>query len=117
MEQAGLAVTSEITGDVTGIPIPVSREAYRIVQEGLANALWHAGAPAAVLRVEAGPARICIEIVNPLGDGPGRPARGGGRGLDGIAERAAVLRGQVSAGPAGDGRWRLRADLPLRAAP
>jgi len=137
MERVGLAVTCEITGDLSRLPVPVSREAYRIVQEGLANALWHGGAPAATLRIDAGPARLRIEIVNPLGHGAerhgaerhgaerhgaerhgaGRPAPGGGRGLHGIAERAAVLRGQVSAGPAGPGRWRLRADLPLRADP
>jgi signal transduction histidine kinase len=117
MERAGLAVTSEITGDLTRLALPVSREAYRIVQEGLANALWHGGAPAATLRIDVGPARLRVEIVNPLGQAKGRPAAGGGHGLDGIAERAAVLRGQVSAGPAGEGCWRLRADLPLRAGP
>jgi signal transduction histidine kinase len=122
LERAGLTVTSEITGDVARLPFAVSREAYRIVQEGLANALWHGGAPAATLRIDVGPDRLRLEVINPAGRGPGhhgrgRPAAGGGHGLDGIAERAAVLHGEVSAGPDRDGRWRLRADLPLRAAP
>ncbi|WP_237296688.1 hypothetical protein [Streptomyces sp. 3211] len=45
-------------------------------------------------------------------DADREPRSGGGRGLRGAAERAALLGGSVEAGPRGD-RWRLRAVLPL----
>lgn len=40
------------------------------------------------------------------------PRTGGGRGLAGAADRAALLGGRVEAGPH-EGRWRLYALLPL----
>ncbi|RSS81292.1 histidine kinase [Streptomyces sp. WAC06614] len=99
------------------LPAIVSREAYRIVQEGLSNALRHgAGGPVDLhLAVREEDTRA-LEIVmtNPPA-APGASEGGrttGGRGLRGAAERAALLGGSVEAGPAGD-RWRLRAVLPL----
>ena len=114
MEQSGVGVNSEITGDTERLAFAVSREAYRIVQEGLTNVLWHGGTTAATLRTDAGPDWLRLEIINPLGNGKGRRTPGGGRGLAGIAERAEVLRGHMNAGP-DEGSWRLRAVLPVRA--
>ncbi|MFC7762424.1 hypothetical protein ACFQY4_33605 [Catellatospora bangladeshensis] len=44
---------------------------------------------------------------------PGPAATGSGHGLIGMRERAALLGGTLTAA-AVDGRWRLRAELPLR---
>lgn len=128
----GVALTCTVYGDLGSVPPVVSREAYRIVQEGLTNALRHAGpVPVAVtLRVCAND--LELEVANPLrpdgdaagragGDAAGRIGRavgraGGGRGLLGIRERAAVLRGRVTAGPV-DGWWRTHARLPLHPTP
>ncbi|MEV7095695.1 histidine kinase [Amycolatopsis sp. NPDC051045] len=109
--EAGLDVRLAVTGPVAALPATVSREGYRIVQEGLTNALRHAGPGAVDVRVEAGPDRLGIAVVNALaGDGP----RTGRRGLAGLAERVEALRGELDAGP--DGRqWRLNATIPLRA--
>jgi signal transduction histidine kinase len=109
--EAGLDVRLTLTGPVAALPATVSREGYRIVQEGLTNALRHAGPGAVDVRVEAGPDRLGIAVVNALAvDGP----RTGRRGLAGLAERVEALRGELDAGP--DGRqWRLRATIPLRA--
>ncbi|WP_344328054.1 sensor histidine kinase [Streptomyces macrosporus] len=105
------------------LPETVSREAYRIVQEGLANALRHAGrVPVAV---SLGPddgshdgspdGELVITVENPVraGSGPRRPRPGGGAGLRGVAERAAALGGSAEAGVR-DGHWRLAVRLPLR---
>jgi signal transduction histidine kinase len=110
----GVVVTAEIGEEVARLPSAVSREAYRIVQEGLSNALRHAGAVPVRLRVEERDERLEIELTNPVGAARAqRP--GGGRGLRGIEERAAVLRGTVQTGVC-DGEWRLAVSLPLRRA-
>ncbi len=116
MEQAGVSIAADHTADPGRLPFAVSREAYRIVQEGLTNVLRHGGADAATLRIDADSDRLRIEIVNALGRAPDQDGRSGGRGLAGIAERTAVLDGRMSAGPDG-GSWRLEVELPLRARP
>jgi signal transduction histidine kinase len=109
--EAGLDVRLAVAGPVAALPATVSREGYRIVQEGLTNALRHAGPGVVDVRVEAGPERLDIAVVNALtGAGP-RPGR---RGLAGLTERVEALRGELDAGPDGE-RWRLSATIPLRA--
>ncbi|MEU1630080.1 histidine kinase [Streptomyces sp. NPDC020096] len=108
----GVELTTDIPGALDRLPPAVSREAYRIVQEGLTNAQRHAGPVPVRLRIAADEDELEIELTNPLGTV--RPRRsGGGRGLRGIEERATVLRGRVTAGPY-DGGWRLAVRLPLR---
>jgi signal transduction histidine kinase len=108
--EAGLDVRLAVTGPVAALPATVSREGYRIVQEGLTNALRHAGPGAVDVRVEVGPDRLGIAVVNAL---PGEGPRTGRRGLAGLAERVEALRGELDAGPDGP-RWRLTASIPLR---
>ncbi|MFJ6616783.1 sensor histidine kinase [Kitasatospora sp. NPDC091335] len=111
--RAGVVVDAELAPGLAGLPEPVSREAYRIVQEGLTNVLRHAGLARAGLRVGLADGRLEIELANPLG--AARPSRpGGGRGLRGIGERAAALHGGSTAGPDEDGTtWRLAVWLPV----
>ncbi len=113
LARTGVTVDAELAPGLSGLPDAVSREAYRIVQEGLTNVLRHAGPAPARLRVRLAGGRLEIELTNPLG--LGRPSRpGGGRGLRGIGERAAALRGASTAGPGEDGTtWRLAVWLPL----
>jgi signal transduction histidine kinase len=110
---AGLRVACELGVDPAALPPLVSREAYRIVQEGLSNALRHGGAGARVtLRIARTGDRLEITVENPLtGPAPCRP--GGGHGLRGIADRARLLGGTSEAGPS-DGRWRLCVRLPMK---
>ncbi|MGW3207452.1 sensor histidine kinase [Streptomyces sp. NPDC001135] len=107
---AGQPVTATVGLDPATLPALVSREAYRIVQEGLSNALKHAGAPVAVcVRAVAGHLEITVE--NPLGTAAA-PRPGGGHGLRGIADRVRLLGGAAQAGASG-GTWRLHVRLPL----
>ncbi|WP_030849597.1 sensor histidine kinase [Streptomyces sp. NRRL F-4474] len=119
---AGTTVTAHQdpgpAGDWARLPEITSREAYRIVQEGLSNALRHGTGPVD-LRIlvragrDTGPGELEITMTNALAPTEGRePRTSGGRGLRGSAERAALLGGSVEAGPHQD-RWRLRAVLPL----
>ncbi len=101
---------SEI-GRTERIPDVVSREAYRIVQEGLTNALRHAGEVPVTVRLAVHEARFELEMTNPVGeDAPAR--RGGGRGLRGIRERVTVLGGRMSAGVR-EGRWQVLVTIPV----
>ncbi|MER6731794.1 sensor histidine kinase [Streptomyces puniciscabiei] len=110
---AGQPVTATVAADPATLPPLVSREAYRIVQEGLSNALKHAGTPVTV-RIATAAGHLELTVENPLGAAPA-PRPGGGQGLRGIADRVRLLGGTAQAGPAGD-TWRLCVRLPLTAA-
>ncbi|GEL20294.1 histidine kinase [Pseudonocardia asaccharolytica DSM 44247 = NBRC 16224] len=107
---AGVDIDVTTAGDLATVPAVVSREAYRIIQEGLTNALRHAGPVPVAVRIDAAVDVLALTVSNPLRR-KGSTA-GGGRGLRGMAERVRVLRGELSAGPA-DGCWRVTARLPL----
>ncbi|MEV6837479.1 histidine kinase [Streptomyces sp. NPDC051133] len=109
---AGQPVTATVDADPDALPPLLSREAYRIVQEGLSNALKHAGEPVSV-RIAAACGHLEITVENPLGTAPAtRP--GGGHGLRGIADRVRLLGGCAQAGATG-ATWRLHVRLPLTA--
>jgi signal transduction histidine kinase len=107
---AGVEVDAQI-GPIEEIPPVVSREAYRIVQEGLTNALRHAGKVRVTVRLAVRGSRLELEMTNPAG--AAAPTRaGGGRGLRGIRERVTILGGRMSAGT-DDGRWRVFVAIPV----
>ncbi|GGU90982.1 histidine kinase [Streptomyces albospinus] len=115
---AGVPVTLETAGHLAGLAPVVSREAYRIVQEGLSNALRHAGPVPVRVRIRVNEGELAVTIENPMaaaGEAPAPARPGGGRGLRGIAERARLLGGLASAA-AEQGVWRLTARLPVAAA-
>jgi signal transduction histidine kinase len=107
---AGLRVTTAIRGERRPLPPAVDRAAYRILQEALTNAARH-GNGAAELEVTFGPGALEVAVVNSLS--PDRAVRGtgGGHGIVGMRERAALLGGKLDAGTR-DGRFELRAQLP-----
>lgn len=109
----GLRVLATVDADPGALPPVLSREAYRIVQEGLSNALKHAGDRVTVtLRITIAGQHLEITVDNALERTPScRP--GGGHGLRGIAERARLLGGTAQAGATGE-RWRLYVRLPLK---
>ncbi|MFF1647045.1 sensor histidine kinase [Streptomyces sp. NPDC058240] len=117
LEHCGVPVSCAVRGDPGTVPAAVSREAYRIVQEGLSNALRHGGHGVPVeLRITVRAAELEITMDNPLPERAAVVRPGGGRGLRGIAERAVLLGGRAEAGEHGDRGWRVTARLPLRAA-
>jgi signal transduction histidine kinase len=114
---AGLAVSCRFSGSADGLPAPASDAAYRVVQESLTNALRHApGAPVDVVVAGTGE-YVEIEVCNGPAVGPpsGLERSGGGRGLTGMRERVAACGGELEAGPAEAGGWRVLARLPRQA--
>ncbi|HEY4457983.1 MAG TPA: histidine kinase [Pseudonocardiaceae bacterium] len=111
---SGVTVDLDVTGELASVPQVVSREAYRIVQEGLTNVLRHAGKVPVTLCVDVQPEFVELTMVNPLGN-PSSASRSGGRGLPGMRERATVLHGQLAAGIDGDS-WRVNVILPVHLA-
>jgi signal transduction histidine kinase len=105
----GVPVDLEVEGDPAGLPAGVQLATYRIVQEALTNTLKHAGPDAAAdVRVLCVNGTVEVDVHD---DGSGGPAGLGGRGLDGMRQRAAVFGGTVDAGPAQGGGWQVKARL------
>jgi two-component system, NarL family, sensor histidine kinase UhpB len=90
-----------------------SLAAYRIVQEGLTNALQHASARRVRVQVLAEGEALVVRV---LDDGVGPPAdwsRPGHFGLRWLGERADALGGELGLASRAEGGTELRARLPL----
>jgi len=114
VRRAGLPVELHVDGDPHPLPPAIDLSAYRIVQEGLTNALKHAGASRADVAVTYGARDLRIEVRD-----DGRGATGGdglGHGLVGIGERVKLYGGEMDAGPANGGGFVLATRLPLEGA-
>ena len=114
--QTGVKLDFDIAGDVTSIPGHIARATYRILQEGLTNAIRHAPGAAIWVSVACGDA-VRLEIVNdpPPAGAVSIGQLGSGHGLTGLAERTTALGGAIHSGPVPDGGWRLSAELPATA--
>ncbi|MFD5101722.1 sensor histidine kinase [Streptomyces albidochromogenes] len=107
---SGAKVDADVSGPLERIAGPVSREGYRILQESLTNVLRHGGPVPVRVRIAVLAGRLELDVTSPL-DAAGPPP-GGGNGLRGIRERAALLGGEAHAGPH-EGEWWVYVRLPL----
>lgn len=103
----------EVVGSPVALPADRTVAVVRTAQEALTNARRHApGAPIRLLLSYDGPPGVVrLDVLN----GPSSAApssEGSGMGLVGMRERAALVGAIVSAGPAEDGGWRVRLDVP-----
>ena len=97
---AGLRVDARIDERIGPLAPGIDLAAYRVVQEGLTNALRH-GDGWARLSISHDEGALCVEIANRRTPSP--PAvDGAGRGLAGMRERVRLFGGELEAGPAGD---------------
>jgi signal transduction histidine kinase len=138
---AGLPVTVTVTGTERRLAPDVDQAAYRIVQEALTNVTRHAGQACATVHLRYGPGLLTVQVDNDADGGasgstgsgssgtgssdsdgsggtggtPGRPPASG-MGLIGMRERVSALGGRLHAGPREGGGFRVRAELPARAA-
>jgi signal transduction histidine kinase len=113
LRTAGFPVELQIDGERRDLPVGIELSAYRVIQEGLTNALKHAGRAHVRVHVRYGPNSLELQIAD---DGQGQPAAlpAGGHGLAGIQERVALYGGELEAGRGSDGGFVLRVLLPTR---
>jgi signal transduction histidine kinase len=109
--RAGLPVRLHVDGDRLPLPRAIDLSAYRIVQEGLTNALKHARASHADVTVRYGHDELEIEVRD-NGEG-GSTDEGFGHGLVGVRERVKIYGGEMTAGTASGGGFILSTRLPI----
>ncbi|MDX6409423.1 MAG: hypothetical protein QOE13_2494 [Gaiellaceae bacterium] len=110
--RAGLPVELHVDGEPFPLPRGIDLSAYRIVQEGLTNALKHARASRANVTVRYDPDELQIEVRD---NGKGNSRSDGlGHGLVGIRERVKIYGGEMTAGTANGSGFILSTRLPLR---
>ncbi|WP_405835159.1 sensor histidine kinase [Streptomyces sp. NBC_01518] len=113
---AGPTVVLDSRGDLTGMAPGLQLSAYRIVQEALTNTVKYAAANTTVrvgIAVTSDALRVTVDDTGPPRSPrtDRRPRTGGGRGLVGMRERAALYGGEVTAGPNSRGGWTVQALL------
>jgi signal transduction histidine kinase len=111
--RAGLPVELHIDGEPFALPAAIDLSAYRIVQEGLTNALKHARASEAHVHIGYGADALRIQVSDDGDGGADQIAGGHGHGLVGVRERVKLYGGEMSAGAANGGGFRLTTSLPL----
>lgn len=131
--RAGLRAELEVDGEVRPLADTIELAGYRVVQEGLTNAIRHAAGATATVRIRYSGSGILIEVADEGRAGRGGPSDGsilaggtgfvgaayqgasdgpgGGAGLAGLRERAGLLGGQFEAGRCQQG-FVIRAFLP-----
>jgi signal transduction histidine kinase len=111
VSRAGLPVRMHVDGEPFPLPRALDLSAFRIVQEGLTNALKHAHAGSADVTVRYRPDELELKVAD---DGKGPAATNGhGHGLVGIRERVSIYGGEMSAGAAAAGGFILSVRLPV----
>ncbi|HEX6951963.1 MAG TPA: sensor histidine kinase [Gaiellaceae bacterium] len=112
--RAGLTVDLQVEGSPVSLAQAIDLSAYRIVQEGLTNALKHADATHADVVVRYRPDELQIDVRD---DGRGPSTSDGlGHGLVGIRERVNLYGGRMSAGAANGRGFLLSTSLPFAGA-
>lgn len=113
VRSAGLEVEAVVTGSPRPLPQGVELSAYRIVQEGLSNALRHS--PGADARVEISYVLggLGVRIVNGAPSRLAKPSPGAGHGVLGMRERVQMLGGEMTADHTEDGGFEVAAFIPV----
>ncbi len=112
----GVAIALSLDGASGDLEEATALTAYRIVQEGLANALRHSGADQVTVIVTRAKGALHIVVRD---NGAGLDAKrhspsSGGLGLRGMSERVGALGGALMLNNEPEGGARLTASLPLR---
>ena len=96
------------------VPAQVQLALYRIVQESLTNVARHAtGARSVDVVLERTDGAYRVEVRDDGSGVDGSASESGGRGVLGMRERAELLGGHLSAGPAPDGGFVVSGEIPV----
>lgn len=119
MRAAGVPVEVSIEERAMPLAPGLQLAGYRIIAEALSNVARHAPGAATTVLVRCQPKILNIEVRNCPPPAVGRlgavyPARAwtGGRGVQGMRERAELYGGNLDAAPAADGGFVVRATIP-----
>ncbi|MER5354535.1 sensor domain-containing protein [Kitasatospora sp. NPDC002551] len=103
-------VPVEVDLDLPGrLPGPVESTAYFTVTEALTNAAKHSGATAVTVHGRVADGRLVLQVTD---DGHGGADPAAGAGLQGLADRVAILRGRLMVTSPTGGPTRLRLEVP-----
>jgi signal transduction histidine kinase len=94
------------------LPADIDLSAFRIIQEAVTNVVRHARTDQCRVSIGHQDGQLSIEVTD---SGRGGSAAGTGYGITGMRERAALLGGDLSAGPRPGGGFRVAARLPAPA--
>ncbi|MEU4508740.1 histidine kinase [Nonomuraea wenchangensis] len=102
-------------GDQPSLPVGVGLAVYRMVQEGLTNAVKYAQGRPTTVRIGYRDDRVEVEVTNAAAAVPvgARSSLSGGRGLAGLRDRIGALGGELAAGEQPDGGFRVSASIPV----
>jgi signal transduction histidine kinase len=117
--QAGMTVELHAPPVLDRVPPGAGVCAYRIIQEALSNAGRHAAGAPVTVSVRHHADTVTLQVANGprVPAGPRANGHRPGHGLAGMRERAELLGGSLSAGPAPDGGFAVSAVLPLSGSP
>lgn len=110
VERAGLQVDAQIDERLSSLPPGLDLAAYRVLQEGLTNAVRHGDGHARV-RARCDGQALWLEVRNRRTRSASSPL-GAGQGLAGMRERVDFFGGQLSTRWAGD-EFVLTVELPV----
>ncbi len=107
----GFAPTLRLAGPLDSrVPPLIAEHVLGVLREALSNAARHAGATRVHVTGEAGADELTLVVTD---NGRGLPAGGRRSGLANLADRAELLGGRFTAGPADGGGTRLDWQVPL----
>ncbi|GGY30282.1 sensor histidine kinase [Streptomyces djakartensis] len=109
---AAAGIDCTVSGAAAGLPAGVQSALGWVVREAVTNVLRHGDARRCVVRLRVLEGRVVLVVEND-GASEGATDNGSGSGLAGLRERLAEIDGTLEAGPAGQGLFRLTAEIPL----
>ncbi|MFD8980841.1 sensor histidine kinase [Streptomyces sp. NPDC059564] len=112
LSAAGMDCRVEVETAGRTLPAEVQSALGWVVREATTNVLRHGDARSCLIRLTAREACGAVTLLVENDGAPEAPAGPPGSGLAGLRERLAAVDGTLVAGPAGGGRFRLRAEVP-----
>lgn len=123
--EAGIDVVTDIDVPEGALSGTIEAAAYRLVQESLTNTIRHSGGDCARVTASTDGHVLLVTITDngharagtaaqPAGHDDDGSSAGSGHGIAGMRERAALLGGYLAAGPAENGGFEVKAQLPTR---
>lgn len=119
--QPDVSLYFTVEGDIDGLEEPARLTVYRLIQEGMTNALRHAAPSRIAVSIHRRePERVDVSVrddgTGVAGSGGADGARGGGLGLSGMAERVHALGGRLVVSAEPGGGTGLHASIPVSTA-